>query len=140
MSWPCCPGRPKINNWAYETVEQPGLNGRKGYQPRGKTLGGSSAINAMLYIRGHQDDYDHWAEMGCDGWSFNEVLPLFKRAEGNERGEKASFTEAMDRCVFLNKNPPVQSHALLLRRPINAKFAPMMISTAPSKKALAIIR
>ncbi|HNV59239.1 MAG TPA: GMC family oxidoreductase N-terminal domain-containing protein [Rhodoferax sp.] len=51
----------KINNYAYETVPQPGLNGRRGYQPRGKTLGGSSSINAMLYVRGNRWDYDHWA-------------------------------------------------------------------------------
>lgn len=80
------PGRPKINNWAYETVPQPGLNGRKGYQPRGKTLGGSSAINAMLYIRGHAGDYDEWADLGCSGWDWQSVLPYFKRAENNERG------------------------------------------------------
>lgn len=80
------PGRPKINNWAFETVPQPGLNGRRGYQPRGKALGGCSAINAMLYIRGHPTDYDGWAEAGCKGWSWKEVLPYFKRAEGNQRG------------------------------------------------------
>ena len=82
------PGIPKgINNWAYSTVPQPGLNGRRGYQPRGKALGGSSAINAMLYVRGHRNDYDHWAELGCDGWSWDEVLPYFKRSEANEWGE-----------------------------------------------------
>ncbi|KIQ29000.1 glucose-methanol-choline oxidoreductase [Variovorax paradoxus] len=81
------PGRPRINNYAYQTVPQPGLNGRRGYQPRGRCLGGSSAINAMLYVRGHRDDYDDWAQAGCAGWSFDEVLPYFKRAEGNERGE-----------------------------------------------------
>jgi len=80
------PGRPKINNWAFETVPQPGLNGRKGFQPRGKALGGSSAINAMLYIRGHRSDYDDWAVSGCTGWGFDDVLPFFKRAEGNQRG------------------------------------------------------
>src|ERR1019366_7797941 len=73
----------KINNYAYETVPQPGLNGRRGYQPRGKTLGGSSSINAMLYVR-NKWDYDHWASLGNPGWSYNEVLPLFKRAENNE--------------------------------------------------------
>ncbi|ANT53618.1 GMC family oxidoreductase [Mesorhizobium amorphae] len=83
------PGRPKLNNWAFETVPQPGLGGRKGYQPRGKTLGGSSAINAMLYIRGHRSDYDGWADLGCDGWSWDEVLPYFRRAEGNQRGTDA---------------------------------------------------
>lgn len=80
------PGRPKINNWAYETIPQSGLNGRKGYQPRGKVLGGSSAINAMLYVRGHKSDYDHWADLGCDGWSWDEVLPYFQKSENNERG------------------------------------------------------
>jgi choline dehydrogenase-like flavoprotein len=84
------PGRPvKINNYAYETVPQPGLNGRRGYQPRGRCLGGSSAINAMLYVRGHRSDYDDWARQGCPGWSFDEVLPYFKRSEGNQRGESA---------------------------------------------------
>ena len=82
-------GRPKINNYAYETVPQPGLNGRRGFQPRGKCLGGSSAINAMLYIRGHHSDYDDWARQGAAGWSFEEVLPYFKRSEGNQRGENA---------------------------------------------------
>ncbi|MDE4276157.1 GMC family oxidoreductase N-terminal domain-containing protein [Phaeobacter gallaeciensis] len=83
------PGRPKINNWAFETVPQPGLNGRKGYQPRGKALGGSSAINAMLYVRGHAGDYDEWAALGCDGWGWNDVLPYFQRAENNEAGGDA---------------------------------------------------
>ena len=59
----------KTNNWAFETVPQPGLNGRVGYQPRGKALGGSSAINAMVYIRGHRSDYDGWAALGNHGWA-----------------------------------------------------------------------
>ncbi|MEH0742392.1 GMC family oxidoreductase N-terminal domain-containing protein [Vibrio cholerae] len=75
----------KINNWAFETVPQPGLNGRKGYQPRGKTLGGSSSINAMMYARGHRYDYDFWASLGNPGWSYNECLPYFKKAEHNEQ-------------------------------------------------------
>ena len=77
--------RSTINNWAFETVPQPGLNGRRGYQPRGKTLGGSSSINAMLYVRGNRWDYDHWASLGNQGWSYDEVLPYFKRAENNEQ-------------------------------------------------------
>ena len=72
-------------NYAFETVPQPGLNGRRGYQPRGKTLGGSSSINAMLYMRGNKRDYDHWAALGNPGWSYDEVLPLFKRSEHNEQ-------------------------------------------------------
>jgi len=74
-----------INNYGYQTVPQPGLNGRRGYQPRGKTLGGSSSINAMLYVRGHRWDYDHWQELGNPGWGYDEVLPLFRRAENNEQ-------------------------------------------------------
>ncbi len=77
----------KNANYRFDTVPQKGLNGRIGYQPRGKGLGGSSAINAMVYIRGNRWDYDNWAELGCDGWSYDDVLPYFKKAEANERGE-----------------------------------------------------
>ena len=73
----------KLNNWAFDTVPQAGLNGRIGYQPRGKGLGGSSAINAMVYIRGHRSDYDQWASLGNAGWSYADVLPYFKRSEDN---------------------------------------------------------
>ena len=65
-------------------VESESMEHRRGYQPRGKTLGGSSAINAMLYVRGHKWDYDHWSELGNKGWSYSEVLPYFKKAEHNE--------------------------------------------------------
>ena len=81
------PGKPlKVNNWAFETTPQVGLKGRRGYQPRGKALGGSSAINAMLYVRGQHEDYDGWRDLGCEGWGFNDVLPYFKRSENNQRG------------------------------------------------------
>jgi choline dehydrogenase-like flavoprotein len=76
-------------NWAFETVPQKGLNGRRGYQPRGKVLGGSSSVNAMIYMRGHRADYDHWASLGNEGWSYADVLPYFKRSEHNERGADA---------------------------------------------------
>lgn len=79
----------QLNGWDYSTVPQPGLNGRRGYQPRGKVLGGSSSINAMIYARGHAQDYDAWAAEGNPGWSFADVLPYFKRAEHNERGADA---------------------------------------------------
>ncbi len=79
----------RTGNWAFDTVPQAGLNGRKGYQPRGKVLGGSSSINAMVYIRGQRGDYDHWAAEGNAGWSYDEVLPYFKKAEHNERGPDA---------------------------------------------------
>ncbi|RZT94920.1 GMC family oxidoreductase [Rivibacter subsaxonicus] len=73
-----------FKNWAFKTVPQKGLNGRQGYQPRGKVLGGSSSTNAMLYVRGNRWDYDHWAALGNPGWSYEDVLPYFKRAENNE--------------------------------------------------------
>ena len=76
-------------NWALQTVPQPGLNGRRGYQPRGKVLGGSSSVNAMIYARGVPEDYDHWAQQGNPGWGWADVLPYFKRSEHNERGADA---------------------------------------------------
>ncbi|WP_119289988.1 GMC family oxidoreductase [Azohydromonas sediminis] len=76
-------------NWAFETVPQPGLGGRRGYQPRGKVLGGSSSINAMIYLRGQREDYDAWAAAGNPGWGWDDVLPYFRKAEHNERGADA---------------------------------------------------
>ena len=75
----------KLFNYGYLTVPQKGLGGRRGYQPRGKALGGSSSINAMLYVRGHRYDYDHWSGLGNAGWSYDDVLPYFKRSENNEQ-------------------------------------------------------
>lgn len=77
------------SNWAFETVPQPGLDGRRGYQPRGRGLGGSGAINAMCFVRGQPQDFDDWAAQGATGWSWREVLPVFKRMENNERGADA---------------------------------------------------
>jgi len=73
-------------NWAFTTVPQAGLNGRRGYQPRGRGLGGSSSINAMIYLRGQPEDYDQWSAQGAQGWAWRDVLPYFLRAENNERG------------------------------------------------------
>ena len=73
-------------NWDYNTAPDPNLDGRSLWWPRGKVLGGSSSINAMCYIRGDASDYDEWAELGADGWHWSNVLPYFKRAEGNSRG------------------------------------------------------
>jgi choline dehydrogenase-like flavoprotein len=78
--------RPSLGNYGFKTTAQPGLNGRQGYQPRGKGLGGSSAINAMVYLRGQRQDYDGWALNGASGWSWEDVLPYFLKAEHNERG------------------------------------------------------
>ncbi|MEJ7688237.1 MAG: choline dehydrogenase [Variovorax sp.] len=73
-------------NWRFETDPDPNMNGRRIYWPRGKTLGGSSSINGLIYIRGQHEDYDHWAALGNPGWSHADVLPYFIRSEGNQRG------------------------------------------------------
>ena len=73
-------------NWSFDTTPQQHLNNRVCYQPRGRVLGGSSSINAMIYIRGTKADYDGWAAAGAPGWSYDDVLPYFKKAENNERG------------------------------------------------------
>ena len=75
---------PKFN-WGYETSPQTAMNGRRMYQPRGRLLGGSSSVNAMVYMRGQTADYDHWRQLGNAGWSYDDVLPFFKQAENNER-------------------------------------------------------
>jgi choline dehydrogenase len=74
-------------NWLYQTEPEPELNGRRIIQPRGKVFGGSSSINGLLYIRGQREDFDHWRQLGNAGWAFADVLPYFRRAEDQERGE-----------------------------------------------------
>ena len=75
------------HDWRYRTVPQPHCNLRRFAWPRGRTLGGSSSINYMIYIRGHAADYDHWARLGNKGWSYEDVLPFFRKSEHNERLE-----------------------------------------------------
>ncbi len=74
-------------DWRFRTEPEPGLNGRILKYPRGKVLGGTSSINGMVYIRGHEKDYDHWAQQGNRGWSWDDVLPYFRRSEDHEKGE-----------------------------------------------------
>ena len=117
----------KLNNWAFETVPQPGLNGRRGYQPRGKTLGGSSALNAMVYIRGDRSDYDHWAALGNTGWSFEDVLPFFIKSECNDSfGAPLHGTSGPLKVSRLRTDNPFQQRWLDAAResghPINADF------------------
>ncbi|MBS0593834.1 MAG: choline dehydrogenase [Proteobacteria bacterium] len=77
-------------NWCFETDPDPNMNGRRIYWPRGKTLGGSSSINGLIYIRGQREDYDHWAALGNAGWGWDEVLPYFVKSEHNQRGASAA--------------------------------------------------
>lgn len=79
--------RDPIVNWGYQTEPEPALDGRILFLPRGKLLGGSSSINGMLYGRGHPEDYKTWARLGCDGWSWTEVLPYFRRSQSHWRGD-----------------------------------------------------
>ncbi|MCC2098252.1 MAG: GMC family oxidoreductase N-terminal domain-containing protein, partial [Hyphomicrobiales bacterium] len=74
-------------NWKFESEPEPGLNNRRIEIPRGKTLGGSSSINALMYIRGNPMDYDLWRQQGCDGWGYRDVLPYFRKLETSWRGE-----------------------------------------------------
>jgi choline dehydrogenase len=77
------------HNWGYNTEPDPQLNNRRLYWPRGKTLGGSSSINAMVYIRGNPADYNEWADAGNEGWGWKDILPVFTSLEHNERGADA---------------------------------------------------
>ena len=76
-------------DWGYLSQPEPYLNARKMFCPRGKVLGGSSLINLMIYIRGNSDDYDHWQSLGNPGWSYQDVLPYFKKSENQQRGADA---------------------------------------------------
>jgi len=71
--------------WMYESEAEPSLNGRRFFVPQGKTVGGGSSVNAMIYIRGQAQDYDDWRDAGCTGWGYEDVLPFFIKAEANER-------------------------------------------------------
>ncbi len=98
-------------NWGYETTPQTQLGGRRLYWPRGKTLGGSSSVNAMCYIRGIPEDYDGWAEGGAAGWDWASVLPYFRRAENQERGADAYHGEGGPLAVSDLRHVSPLSHA-----------------------------
>ena len=81
---------PKVN-WNYSAEGGEGSDGRRIHWPRGRTLGGSSSINGMLYVRGNPADFDGWAQMGCRGWSFDDVLPYFRKSEDYKQGDDAEY-------------------------------------------------
>jgi choline dehydrogenase len=99
-------------DWNYSTEPEPFLNNRKLYWPRGKVLGGSSSMNAMIYIRGNATDYDGWKNLGNDGWGFADVLPYFKKSESRERGA----------CEFHGTGGPVNVADLRLVNPLTRAF------------------
>ncbi len=100
-------------NWAFQTEPQAGLGGRRGYQPRGRTLGGSSSINAMVYMRGHRRDYDDWAALGNAGWSYQDVLPVFRRSEDQQRGADHFHGVGGELSVADLPSPVAASHAFV---------------------------
>jgi choline dehydrogenase len=94
-------------NWCYETEPDPGANNRRVFWPRGKVLGGSSSINGMVYIRGQAEDFDHWRQLGNTGWSFDDVLPYFKRAEHQVRGGDQFHGSGGPLCVSDVERHPI---------------------------------
>jgi len=101
------------HNWAFETVPQTGPLGRRGYQPRGRGLGGSSLINGMIYTRGHRSDYDDWAALGNRGWGHDDVLPYFRRAENFERGGDPWHASGGPLNVAPLRDPNPAAHAFV---------------------------
>lgn len=101
-----------IYNWSFETAPQRHMNGKIGKQPRGRALGGSSSINAMIYIRGSKADYDGWEKAGAAGWSWNDVLPYFRKAEDQTRGADA----------FHATGGPLTVSDLRYKNPLSDKF------------------
>ncbi|MEM8899510.1 MAG: GMC family oxidoreductase N-terminal domain-containing protein [Bacteroidota bacterium] len=100
-------------DWAYMTAPQKHAGNTPRYWPRGKTLGGSSSINGMIYIRGHHTDYDNWAYQGCQGWDYQSVLPYFKKSENYEKGASATHGVGGPLHVTTIKNPnPISAVAI----------------------------
>lgn len=103
---------PRVN-WRFHTVPQRGLDGRRVWYPQGKTLGGSSAINAMIYIRGQREDYDHWAALGNEGWSYDDVLPYFRKSEDNNRLVDDFHGQGGPQAVSDQTNPHIISKSFV---------------------------
>ena len=100
-------------DWAYMTAPQKHAGNTPRYWPRGKTLGGSSSINGMIYIRGHHTDYDNWAYQGCQGWDYESVLPYFKKSENYEKGASKTHGVGGPLHVTTIKKPnPVSTVAI----------------------------
>ncbi|PBQ32999.1 choline dehydrogenase [Sphingobacteriaceae bacterium] len=100
-------------DWAYMTEPQTHAGNTPRYWPRGKTLGGSSSINGMIYVRGHYSDYDNWAYQGCNGWDYKSVLPYFKKSENYEKGASATHGVGGPLHVTTIKHPnPISTVSL----------------------------
>ncbi len=131
-------GNPRID-WCFQTEAEPGLNGRALNYPRGKVLGGCSAINGMIYMRGQAADYDHWRQLGNPGWAWDDVLPLFKRSEDHWEGATSSTVPAANGgsrhrgCAGTSSTPSAT-------RPSSAASPRPTTSTAATTRAAATSR
>jgi choline dehydrogenase len=126
-------------NWGYETAPQTAMKGRRMYWPRGRLIGGSSSVNAMVYMRGQPADYDHWRQLGNAGWSYDDVLPYFKKAERNERLHD-SFHARMARSMSLSVPTRIRSVGFSSRRRSKPACRSIRISTAPCSSAAGCFR
>ena len=122
-------------NWCYETEPDPGANNRRIYWPRGKVLGGSSSINGMVYIRGQHEDFDHWRQLGNTGWSSTDVLPYFKRAEHQTRGDDEFHGTGGPLAVSDVANT-IRSARRSSRAPADSAFRATTTSTAPTQEGV----
>ena len=125
----------KWRNWAFETEPQSGLNGRRGYQPRGRMLGGSSGLNAMIYIRGHASDYDDWAAQGARGLVVRRRAALLQARRGKRASRAASCTAATARSMSPTRSVPIRSIRSSLPPATSSSLPATMISTVPPRKA-----
>ncbi|MBT6179810.1 MAG: GMC family oxidoreductase, partial [Deltaproteobacteria bacterium] len=116
------------HDWAFYTTRQPGLNGRVHFWPRGRVLGGTSCLNYMIYIRGHQNDNNAWRDLGNPGWGYEDVLPYFVRAEKNERlggpyhgqGGPLDVTDVAEPAPIMNQL--IEGAAQVLDTPVSRDF------------------
>ena len=110
-------------DWCYQTEPDPGIAGRRLQWPRGKVLGGSSALNGLLYVRGQPEDYNRWAELGNPGWSFREVLPYFKKSEDNDRGaDEFHGVGGLQKVSDLRLRRPIAEHFIQAATEIGIPF------------------
>ena len=130
---------PKIT-WQFETEPQAELAGRRLPWPRGKVLGGSSSINGLIYIRGQKQDFDLWRQLGNAGWSYDDVLPYFRRAENQERGADAASRRRRPARRHRSARRARIARRLYRRRGRGRLSRATPISTAPSRTASAHCR
>ena len=125
-------------NWNFMSEGEPGTNGRQLQWPRGKTLGGTSSINGMLYVRGNPADFDNWAQMGCRGWTYEEVLPFFKKSETYRGGGDPEYRSRGGPLIVEDYRTILPLTHRFVEAAQQAGFA--FTSTASSRKASPIHR